>query len=208
MRLDLISSASLLCPLVLGLINVNHNNKHQKLFLLFIIFSTLFEIASTTLVLYGIDNRWMFRLFLICDFLFFSWFFNKFVQFSRWFNVINLILFLYIIVDCISLILPYFIFTEVVFFTLVFLFFIVQSMLVIVSLISEERIMSNPIFWISTAHLFYYLAIFSIYIYSYLFVNSFDDRLFVVAYNIINATGNILCNLMFGISFLCKKNHS
>lgn len=209
MIVDFISSSSLIIPLCTGFANYFDNSRYQGYFLGFIVFSLAFEIISLGLVFNGINNHWMFNIFLICDFIFFVWYFNKREPFGKWMFYLTSIIAAFIVFNTIKTL--YFnisLYPESLFFMVLFLYFIIQSMYVQISLLDDADLLHNPIFWITIARIFYYLTIFSIYIYTHLSTNSFNNSLFAVAFKIINATGNIVCNFIFGYSFLCKRIHN
>jgi len=209
MLVEFISISSILFPLLAGFSSRYFNDKRLDYFLGFIIFSFVFEIISTSLLMNGINNHGMFKLFVICDFLFFIWFFSKQTTYSIWIRHLSMVVLLLIGFESFnSLLWHKAMYAEGIFFIIIFLFFIIQSMQVLLSLINEHNLLQNPVFWIATARLFYYLIVFSVFVYLYLEVNSFNDSLFAMAFVIINASGNILCNIMFGMSFLCRKNRN
>jgi hypothetical protein len=204
MLLGLISSSSLLIPLIIGLFTIRKISNHQFYFFLFILFSVLFEIVSISLVIKSINNHWMFKFFLVCDFLFFLWFFNQFIIAKLWYKLITWFVVLFIFIDTLNVLFFHF-WPESRIFFVIFPFLIFQSIRALIQLLDRDEPVSHPIFWISAARVFYYLIVFIIIIYSNYASKSFDNKLFTLAFMIFNATGNIVCNVMYGISFLCKK---
>lgn len=206
MLLDLLSILSLLIPLILGLLFYRSNGKPLNFFLWFIVFSSVFELISTTMVYNGINNHGMFKIFLIIDFLFFTWYFNNLTVYKIWMKITTLLIFVFLGLDGYNLIfLDGKLYPQVIFLIPMFMYLILQSMYALTTLLKEPELIQNSTFWIATGRLLYFLIIFSIYSYNYFKPQSFNDNLFAIAFKIINASGNIICNLMFGLSFLCKR---
>ena len=207
MLVDIVSSSSLLFPLIAGLAFYYRNGKLLNFFLVFILFSAVFESISLGLAFSHINNHWMFKLFLISDFLFFALLFNKRLTFKPWFRHFTLGFLVLILCDgFITLIWPQlFAYPGAIIFVALFLYFIIQSIYVLLTLINDMSLLQNTFFWIATARLFSYLTIFSIYTYVQASSESFNNQLFSNAFKIINASSNIVCNIMFGVSFLCNK---
>ena len=96
------------------------------------------------------------------------------------------------------------------FYLLIFLFFIIQSAMTIIQIFENTDLnpTSNFIFWIAFARLMYFLIIFVIYVYPTIKLDGYDKKLFWLVFNTINAIGNILGNILYGVSFLCRKTNN
>ena len=93
-------------------------------------------------------------------------------------------------------------------FIVFFLYFIFQSAFMILKIFEENDVKFNEnyFFWISFSRLFYFLTILFIFIYP-TFVDGFSNRtLYSLAFISINTVGNILMNILYTISFVCKKS--
>ncbi len=206
MFFDLLSISSLLFPLIAGLFFYYRNGKLQTYFLGFIIFSVVFEAVSDILAFNSINNHWMFKLFFICDFLFFAWFFNQHRSYPRWLQIVTFAIFGFIIFDAIdSWFLHSSLYSSDTFFRTLFLYFIILSFYVITTLLENISPPSNPIFWIASAKMVYYTFVFVIYVCSSISILSLNNNQFAEAFTIINGVANILCNILYGVSFLCRR---
>ncbi len=206
MWFGLISSLSLIFPLIAGLFFYYRNGKLQTIFLGFVVFSVLFEAVSTALALNGIDNRFMFKLFLTCDFLFFAWFFKQHRIYPKWMQILTATILGFILFEFVdSLFFHTLLYSSNLFFKALFLYFIILSFYVLTTLLDDFSPTSNPILWIASARLFYYMCVFVIYVSSSIPFFNFNNAPFSEAFTIINGVGNIVCNILFGVSFLCKR---
>ena len=207
MVFTILSVGSVLFPFIIGLTYYCRNNRIQNYFLGFIFFSILIEITSSTMVVYGINNHGMFKVFLGCEFLFFTWFYYKVKPYPFWFWFPTIAMMAYLIFETFnSVYIRFPLFSAGIFFIMIFLYFIFQSIYVLTTLLNDNSPSTNPVFWIASARLIYFLCIFSIYSYTSMYDKSFESSLFSDAFTIINGTSNILCNVLFANSFLCTKN--
>ena len=203
-----ISGYSILIPLFSGIIYFKQLSQLQKKFLWFILFSTFFEVAVAYVGdIYG-NNLWMFKIFLVCDFVFFVWYFNKIYKYSRldWIIVGFVVFFLifdYLIIQKYSTINEDLSLFHLTF----FLFFIFQSAFIIMKVFDDYKmnIFNNFVFWIAFARLFYFLIIVFIFIYPNFVTKEQDNKLYEYADASINSVANILLNILYGISFICQK---
>jgi hypothetical protein len=208
MWIEKISSFSILVPLLLGAVFFFRFGFLQKSFFAFIIFSAIFDGFVAYAYYMKQENLWMFKVFLVCDFFFFLWFFNKIVRFPKWKWVYA------------SLIIPVLIFNETyinchygkenstsMFYLLVSVFNIIQSGFIIVCIFEdfEINILNNYVFWISMARLFYYLTIVFIFVYPNFVENGFYNEFYGEVNFAINATANTILNILYGVSFICLK---
>jgi hypothetical protein len=203
-----ISSFSILLPSILGIIFWNRLVKIQKLFLCFIGFSLVVETISAYTYFNDIENHILFEIFLICDLLFFTWFFSKTNKFPKWLKFFTWGILLF--VPCWEILIRLIDHQqriESLFYILIFFYFVLQSRQVILNLFSNLEIspFKNYLFWIASARLMYYSFILFIYIYPNLRINSFNNEIFTQAFIVINTTANVLCNIMYGISFYERK---
>ncbi len=203
-----ISGYSILIPLLCGVIYFKSLSDIHKKFLWFILFSTFFEAAVTYVgVTYG-NNLWMFKVFLICDFIFFVWFFNKIYPYSLIDRVVVAVVVLFLLTDYFILQTYFSINDRVSLFHLTFfLFFIYQSAYIITKTFDnvQGNILRNYIFWIAFARLFYYLIIVFIFIYPNFVSSDHNNEFYDNADATINSVANILLNILYAISFTCLK---
>jgi hypothetical protein len=208
MWFEKISSFSILIPLLLGLIFIPKLKPLQKAFLLFIVFSGIVECITSYAFSIKMNNLWMFKIFLICDFLFFVWFFNETVKFPKW-------KWAYTLAIIPILILNEFVFDDIygtdmsttVFYFMIFLYSVIQSGFIIINVFDdfEVNILNNFVFWIAMARVFYHLIVVFIYVYPNFVENKFYNEFYGDINFTINATGNIVLNILYGISFVCQK---
>ena len=195
-----------LLPLIIGLFYVDKKNKLPLYFLGFISFTVLFEIITAVIAASGIKNYFMFTLFLICDFLFFIWYYKKHILYAPWFRYLNIFMLLLITYDIInSSITRNPLYPELYFITALFLYFIIQNLYCLLSLSDDLYFLNNPIFWISSGRLFYYICVFSVFMCKFHYPTFSNVEVLSKLFLIINALGNIVCYIMFSVSFLCKK---
>jgi hypothetical protein len=204
-----ISGYSILVPLICGIVYFKYLNNVHKKFLWFILFSTFFEAAVAYVGnRYG-NNLWMFKVFLVCDFVFFVWFFNQIHKNSLidWLIVAFVILF--IAVD-------YFVLQRYssinlnlsLFHLIFFLFFIFQSSYIIMKVFDNfgGNLFNDFVFWIAFARLFYFLIIMFIFIYPNFISKNLNNRsLYEYVDATINSVANILLNLLYAVSFVCRR---
>jgi hypothetical protein len=207
MWLSVLSSASILIPTFLGLNSFKYLFQGQKYFIFYILLSLVFEIVTDLFYFFDINNLWLFKLILVADLFFFIWYFYKLgIQTNLLKNILAVVAF-----DLVILVLNGLtkigIRFDSLFFLSIFLFFIIQSALTMIYIF--ENIEGNPtsyfLFWISFARLIYFLIIFIIYIFPNIRPDIFNNMFFGKVFYIINATGNIICNILYGGSFLCIK---
>lgn len=206
-----LSSASILIPMILGLFCLKSLSKEQKYFFLYIILSFVFEIISDLFHFYKINSHGLFKFILITDVIFFIWFNHKLGIPTKWIKIF--------IVAFVGFILVFFVIKSIfdvnilldsIFYLSVFLFFIIQSANSIIHIFENVNLnpTSNFLFWISFARLMYFLIIFFIYIYPNLKSGGFENKLFLIVFGAINSIGNILGNILYGVSFLCRKTNN
>ncbi|MDI1235092.1 MAG: hypothetical protein PSX81_12485 [bacterium] len=208
MWLGILSSSTILLPLIMGFINLEQLNKPQKFFLGFLIFSLIFEIISIYLASQKINNIVMFRYFMLVDLIFFFWFFQQGVSLSFWFKIFLVLIILYEI--SINL---YTHFHQPMnesidyFFIISFLYSVIIGGFVLTEIFDNLNLnpLNNYLFWIAFARIFYFLVILFIYVYPMVQKTSFENKSFLFIFKIINTVGNIICNIMYSKSFLCKK---
>lgn len=210
MLVYILSSTSILIPTFLGLYCFKYLVIQQKYFFFFTLLALVFEIITDFFYLKGINNHWLFKIILLADLLFYIWFYHKNGISDNWIKVTLLaiagFLFAFLLLKNK---LHFVISLDSIFFMTIFLFFIIQSAMTIIHIF--ERVNVNPtsyfLFWISFARLIYFLVIFFIYIYPYLKPMVWGNKVFEFVFNVINAIGNIVCNILHGLSFLCRKTN-
>lgn len=202
-----VSSSTILIPLLLGLYTFNSIETNQKYFLNFIGFSFLFEIVSFYYAYNAMDNHGLFKLFILADLTFFIWFYYKSRIFPAWMGLLSIGIFFFSITQTIYGYFSSVNQTDTIFFFLVFVFFILQSTSAIIAIFDNLDLnpANNYIFWIAFARLIYFLIILFIFIYPNLQSSSYSDKQFAAVFIAINATGNILCNVLYGYSFICRR---
>ena len=206
MWFNVISSSSLFFPLIAGLFFYNRNGRLQTYFLGFIIFSVIFEAVSSILAYNGINNHWMFKLFFVCDFLFFAWLFNKHKIYPKWLRILTFAILSFIVFDGVdSWFLHLSFYTSGFYFIAIFLYSIILSFYAITTLFDDWYPARNPILWIAAARLIYYVFVLVIFVTSSISFFKFKNDQFAEAFTIINGVANILCNIVYGVSFLCRR---
>lgn len=211
MELGYLSSASILVPVILGLFCFKNLFKEQKYFFYYIILSLVFEIISDVFYCYHINSHGLFKLMLLTDVVFFIWFYHKLGISANWLKVFSIAIVGFIIAFIVlKYILNVHVLFDSLFYLLIFLFFIIQSAMTIIQIFENTDLnpTSNFIFWIAFARLMYFLIIFVIYVYPTIKLDGYDKKLFWLVFNTINAIGNILGNILYGVSFLCRKTNN
>ena len=206
--MSLISSLSILIPLLIGLVCFRTLDKLQKWFLGFIVLSALFEIVVSYTGRHGIHNVWLFKVFLFVDFVFFIWFVNKVTKYSRWqWIFVALVVFFVFFSEFYIKRNEPFNSNNSLLFVSFFLFFIIQSSQMIIFTFDDfdTDIRKNYVFWIAFARLFYFLIIVFIYIYPNFIENGYKITFLNKTNTTINMFANVLLNLIYGISFLCHR---
>lgn len=74
----------MLLPVITGLFVVRNAPQYIKVFYVFICFTFLFDVVSSSMALNGIHNMWMVKLYMLIEFGFFSWFLNWSMKQSIW----------------------------------------------------------------------------------------------------------------------------
>lgn len=204
----LLSSISMLIPLIIGIIKFNRLDLQQSFFFLFIVISCLFELISVITGLNGINNIWSFKLFLIFEFIFFSWFLYRFhtqklfiTQFNLFLTSLSIVL---ISIPIFTNINEYY---DSIIFIVIYSGFIIQALIVLLGLFENFNYspLNNSIFWIFSARLMYFLITFYISVFPMSEIKSVDSESFHITFLILNTIGNIICNVLYSFSFLCKQ---
>jgi hypothetical protein len=206
--LSLISSLSILIPLLIGLVFFKKLDQLQKWFWIFIVISACFDILASYTARHGIPNVWVFKIFLVIDLAFFMWFFSKITAFPAWKWVLAAV------VSCLIMFSQLYSgehfnynFKNSVFFVSVFLFFIIQSSFMTIVTFDDftRDIRKNYVFWIAFARLFYFLIIVFIYIYPNFIADGYRNKFLDRTNTTINMLANVLLNMIYGVSFLCHN---
>ena len=79
-----LSGSIVLLPVITGLFVVRNAPQYIKVFYVFICFTFLFDVVSTSMAMNGIHNLWMVKLYMLIEFAFFSWFLNWSMKQSIW----------------------------------------------------------------------------------------------------------------------------
>lgn len=204
----LLSSISMLIPLIVGIIKYNKLDLQQSFFFLFIVVSCLFESISVITGLNGIENIWSFKLFLIFEFIFYSWFLYRFHSQKKFITQFNLFL---TSLSIVLISIP--IFTNVneyydsIIFIVIYSGFIIQALFVLLGLFENFNYspLNSSIFWIFSARLMYFLITFYISVFPMSEIKPVDSESFRITFLILNNIGNIICNALYSFSFLCKQ---
>lgn len=199
-----ISSFSIILPLIFGLLNFSRLESLQKIFFAFIVFSTIFEGIVFYTTFNNIHNIVLFKIFLCCELVFFTWFYTRSTPFPIWLKAGTILLSLFSVISFIehsNLI------SESLFFILIFLFLLIQSIFIILTLFKnfDHSPIQNYLFWIGFARIFYFLIIITVYICLTILPTNFNGKIYGLAFSIINSLGNIVGNSLYSINFLCRK---
>lgn len=173
--------------------------------------SLLFEVLANLLSYFDLNSLWLFKLILIADLFYFIWFYYILDINTNWIKTYSIVIFLIVIFILLLFLLRRLINVEIsfgsFFFMTIFVFFILQNAIVVLNIFDKPDLnpSSNFLFWITFARMMYFLIIFLIYIYPNLLESNVQNQCFWNVFNVINALGNIICNILYGISFLCVK---
>jgi len=204
----LLSSISMLIPFITGIIKYNKLDLQQSFFFLFIVVSVLFECISVITGLNGIENIWSFKMLVIFEFNFFTWFLSRFHSKKRFITHFNLFL---TSLSIVLIFLPLFInvndYYDSFIFIVIFSGFIIQALIVLIGLFENYNYspLNNSIFWIFSGRLMYFLITFYVYIFPLSEIKTAYEESFSFTFLILNTVGNISCNILYSISFLCKQ---
>jgi hypothetical protein len=198
----------MLIPLITGIIRYKKLDLQQSFFFLFIVASVMFESISIITALNGIENIWLFKLFVIFEFFFFTWFLFRFHTQKRFITHFNLFL---TSLSIVLIIIP--IFTNVndyydsIIFMVIFSGFIIQALIVLLGLFENYNYspLNNSIFWIFSGRLMYFLITFYVFVFPLSEIDEVNNESFRVTFFILNTIGNIICNVLYSSSFLCKQ---
>ncbi len=207
MWLKYLSILSVLLPFFTGLFFFKKLKYSQKIFWGFVILSIFIEIICSVLSFKHINNYFVFKLFLMFDAIFFLFYFNRFKLSSTFVNYLGcFVIALAILMQILMRNINFKWINESYFFIMVILFLIFQSGYVNIEVFDKSEMLpfKNMYFWIASARIIYYLLILFIFIYPSLIGNSFDNKIFDIAFFIINCFANLLLNIMYTKSFLCK----
>lgn len=205
------SAASVLIPFFIGLFLLRKAESVMKSFFGFIVFSVLFEAVNDYFGIVYNDNQWLFKIFLICDFVYFVWFYHVAFKKPLWDLRISIFPFALIFIseflaDKFAGLNQYVSWFHLV----VFVFFIIQSSYAIIKSFEyyENNIFKFPVFWISFSRLLYFFLIVFIFVYPKLIYLGKDYKLIDYMNGFIVAFANICLNLLYTVAFLClrKKN--
>lgn len=207
MWVAIFSSFSILIPFFIGIKQYNTLPHPLRIFWYFIVFSTLFEGVVFYAFLKHWNNLWMFKVFLVCDLLFFSWYFNRYLPFPKWKIIFTIVIFAVLLVSELYIRISHRQNLNSIFYFTVFLFFIIQSGYIIIVTFEnfEISILNNYAFWIAFARLFYFLSILFIYTYANITKDMYNNEFFKVANNTTNSVANIILNTLYGVSFICQR---
>ena len=161
------------------------------------------EIISALLALKGQNNFWVLKVFLICDFLFITWFFYKCFYYPSWLKYLSMLMLLFmgfflIFTNKLAL-------REGLFFLSIFLFSIILSVQAFVSLLDNSEPLGHPVFWIALSRFVYFIFIFIIFVYPSKVPECYKNHLFSLIQPLIISSANLLGNILLGGTFLCKK---
>lgn len=204
----LIGVCTIMLPLLAGLSVYGRLNRMHRVFLGFIVFSALFEAINTYIGLTTDNNLFMFRVFLICDFVFFVWYYHHVFERPLWDMRFNVFPFLMILVYQLTPPEWWFLSTSVSWFhLLVFIFFIVQSLFALLRSFElyQTELLTSPTYWVSFARLFYFMLIFFSFVLPEVSMEGQSRNSIFLASNMINAISNMSLNLLYTMSFICLK---
>jgi len=210
MPAGLIGSFSLLVPFFVGVILITKLNNIQKIFFGYICFSILIESLVVCTGLNNIDNRWLFKLFLCFELIYFNWLFNKNIQQPKWLNNLSWLCFFGAVYYlCTNYIYSEKSYNDFYYYSIIFLFNIIQSAFTIIKIfMNTNNPMESFLIWISGARLLYYLLILFIFVYSNLEATSLSNDTFVIVFTTVNISANVLCNLIYAKVFMVQNETS
>jgi len=204
----LLSSISMLIPLITGIIKYKRLDLQQTFFFLFIVVSFLFECISVITGLNGIENIWSFKILVLFEFNFFTWFINRFHTQKRFITHFNLF---FTSLSFVLIFLPLFInvndYYDSIIFIVIFSGFIIQALIVLLGLFENYNYspLNSSIFWIFSGRLMYFLITFYVFVFPLSEINEVNNESFSITFLILNTIGNIICNVLYSFSFLCKQ---
>lgn len=199
---------SILLPVAAGFWQFKRLDSTSRVFLYFCVFSLFFDVFNTYIGEVYKDNRWVFKAFLVCDLLFFIWYYHKVFARPLWSIWINVVFaFGLIAVEFLSSWFPGLNDYANWYHFLMFLFFIIQSAYAILTAFSayEDNIFRHPVLWISFGRLFYFLLIVFIFVYPKLIFKIMSNELIIQLGHYINIFANICMYILYGIGFLCLR---
>lgn len=199
---------SILLPVTAGFWHFKRLDTIGRIFLYFCVFSLFFDVFNAYIGFVYNDNQWVFKVFLVCDLLFFVWYYHRVFArplWSLWINVVFAVGL--IVVEFLTLWFPAMNDFASWYHFLMFLFFIVQSAYAILTAFSvyEDSIFRHPVFWISFGRLFYFLVIVFIFVYPKLIYKIMSNALIIQLDNYINIFANVCMYILYGIGFLCLR---
>lgn len=200
----------MLVPIVSGISHFKKLNGILRGFVLFVIFSLVVDIYNYYIGIVYNDNQWVFKIFLICELVFFAWFYHFIFEKPMWKLYINLIF-----VICLTLVELLSFFNAIIndyaswYHFLFFLFFIVQSAYATIYAFKtfENNIFHYPVFWISFGRLFYFSLISFVFVYPKLFYRAFDNTYHIwIMSLVLSLFANFCLYTFFSLGLLCLKN--
>lgn len=159
-----------------------------------------------------INTIWFFDIYLVIQIVYFIWFYNQWKKYSKVYLLYSLLFLFFIIV---LEYFQYFVFSESYkgvsyTFPIIFIFFIIQSAVVILKTfdLSDTEFNKSFIFWIAFSNLIYFMAILPFNIYSYFSTELKGDAYLIYRYadGVVNHLANIALNCIIMFSFSCRKS--
>ncbi len=199
---------TMLVPILSGIWLKNKLDKPTKFFVLFTVFSLLFDVLNTYIGIVYKDNQWLFKIFLICDLIFFVWYYHFVFDKPLWSISINI--FFIITLITIEILTTHFQNLNLYaswFHFMLFVFFIIQSAVAILKSfkVFENNIFVQPVFWISFGRLFYFLLIVFVFVYPKLIYKGIDNKLIATVNSFVNLFANFCLYTLYAIGILCLR---
>lgn len=209
MLVKLLASLSILIPLFGGIFTFKSHDNKQSYFFYYIIVSVLVESLSVITALNSIENIWVFKFFLLFENIFYTWYIFRFHSKKKFLTNLNLFFsFLCLVLIIIPFVIDVNEYYDSLIFIVLFSGFILQALIVLLGLF--ENYLYNPLdqsfFWIFSGRILYFLITLYVFIFPMLENQSDTKNSFNLTFLILNISGNIICNVTYFKSFLCKQN--
>lgn len=195
---------------IVGLIRFSRLSPPYIRLLIPFLFLTIFSELATPLriINFGDSNHWFFNIYILIEFLFFSFIFYKTFQNKRNKKIVILLLVIGMVLYVLNIILiqGFFKFHTISYrvFSLIFITWCLSYFKELLNSENEMVLLRNPMFWISTGLFFFSLGLF-------FYMNAFDYIVYYkIDYNnklwkIIITSFNYLLYSFFTIALLCQK---
>jgi hypothetical protein len=198
----------MLLPVLAGIRQWKALNQISRYFVLFCVFSLLFDLFNTYIGFVYNDNQWVFKLFLVCDLLFFFWYYHRVFEKPLWSPWVNIAFAAGLIsMELLVIWQPQWNNYASWYHLMMFMYFIIQSAYAILTAFSsfENNIFLHPVFWISFGRLFYFLIIVFVFVYPKLIYKGESNEMIGLVNNYVNYFANICMYILYGVGILCLR---